>query len=86
MAQLKDTLRDQVLLLRLDERRAVSSIPKLLPRDREERARTLRAIQRFVVIQGDLSETGKKHLAKVEKLFDLRSGEAPGKEVVHAGS
>ena len=86
MAQLKDTLRDQVLLLRLDEQRAVSSIPKLLPRDREERARTLRAVQRFVAVQGSLSEKGKKHLAKIEKLFDVKPAPAPGKEDVHAGS
>jgi hypothetical protein len=86
MAQLKDALRDQVLLLRLDEQRAVNSIPKLLPRDREERARTLRAVQRFVAIQGDLSAEGKKHLAKIEKLFDVKSAPAPGKEVVHVDS
>ena len=37
MAELKEVLRDQSLLLRLDEKRAVAAIPKLLPRDAEDR-------------------------------------------------
>lgn len=86
MAQLKDALRDQVLLLRLDEERAVSSIPKLLPHDREERARLLRAVQRFVAIQGSLSKQGKEHLATIEKLFDGKSDPAPARKVAHAAS
>jgi len=80
LAQLKETLRDQVQLLRLDEKRAVASIPKLLPRDAEDRARTLRAVQRVVSAQGELSPEGQKRMTKIEKLFEKRAAAARKKE------
>ena len=80
MAQLKDVLREQAAVLRADERRAVEAIPKLLPRDADERARALRVIQRLVSAQGDLSDRGRKRLAKIEKLFDVQSAPAEKKE------
>ena len=70
MAQLKEALRDQSLLLRIDEERAVAAIPKLLPRDNDERARTLRAIHRLISAQDDLSGEGRRRLSRIEKLFD----------------
>ena len=75
-AQLKKVLRDQSLLLRMDEKRAVGSIPALLPKDAEERARTLRAIQRVVAAQGELKAEAKKRLARVEKLFGSKPNKA----------
>ena len=72
-AQLKAILRDQSLLLRLNEKRAVEAIPKLLPKDAEERSRTLRAVQRVVAAQGDFTAEGRKRLARIEKLFGARS-------------
>ena len=39
MAELKEILRDQALLLRLDEERAVAAIPKLAAARSERRAR-----------------------------------------------
>lgn len=80
LAQLKQALRDQVQLLRIDEKRAVASIPKLLPRDAGERARTLRAIQRVVSAEGDLSGEGRRRLARVEKLFEAKAKPARKKE------
>jgi hypothetical protein len=80
MAELKSILRDQALLLRIDEERAVAAIPKLLSRDPEDRARTLRAVQRVVLAQGDLSPEGKRRLARVEKLFATKSAAATSKE------
>ena len=80
MAQLKLALRDQVQLLRLDEKRAVAAIPKLLPRDAEERARTLRAVQRVVAAQGDLSVEARRRMTRIEKLFDVKSNAARKKK------
>ena len=77
---MKETLRDQVQLLRMDEKRAVASIPKLLPRDAEDRARTLRAVQRVVSAQGELSPEGQKRMTKIEKLFEKRAAAARKKE------
>jgi hypothetical protein len=73
MGQLKSTLRDQYLLLRLDEERAVESIPTLLPNKPEDRARTLRAVQRVVSAAGELSAEGRRRLNRVESLFGTNS-------------
>ena len=69
LAELKQVLRDQYLLLRIDERRAIETLPKLLPRDGDERARTLGAVRRMVLAKGNLTAEGSKRLARIEKLF-----------------
>jgi len=86
MKELKAVLRDQYLLLRLDEERAVAAIPKLLPRDGEERARTLRAVQRVASATGDSSEEGKRRLVRIEKLFAVKTAETTKKEDSNAGA
>ena len=73
MAELKAALRDQAMLLRLDEERAIKALPKLLPRDPEERERTLRAVQRVVSVSGDLTSEGKRRLARIEHLFGIKA-------------
>ena len=80
MAQLKEALRDQALLLRIDEERAVAAIPKLLPRDNDERARTLRAIHRLISAQDDLSSEARRRLARIEKLFAVAAVPSRKKE------
>jgi hypothetical protein len=85
MAQLKEALRDQSLLLRRDEERAVAAIPRLLPRDNDERARTLRAVQRLISAQGDLSGEGRRRLARIEKLFAVAAAHTEKKEAADAG-
>lgn len=80
MAQLKEVLREQYLLLKLDEKRAVAAIPKLLPSNAEDRAATLRAIQRVISAKGKLNEKGQRRLAEVEKLFGVRVSAARKKE------
>jgi uncharacterized protein DUF3141 len=72
MAEVKAILRDQAMLLRLDQERAIKTIPKLLPRDQEDRARTWRAVQRVMSAQGALSAEGKRRLARVEHLFGVK--------------
>ena len=73
MAQLKDVLREQFLLLRLDEERAVKAIPKLLPRDPDDRAKALRALQRIAAAPGQLSDEAQRRLARIEKLFEPKT-------------
>jgi pimeloyl-ACP methyl ester carboxylesterase len=80
LEELKAIVRDQYLLLRLDEERAVAAIPKLLPRDRDECDRTLRAIQRIASSRGNPSDEGKKRMAKIEKLFGTKAAPASRKE------
>jgi len=85
MAELKQILHDQAMLLRLDAERAVAAIPTLLPRDPAERARTLRAVQRVVSAQGKLSAEARRRLTRIEGLF-AGSPTRPAKEVAHASA
>jgi pimeloyl-ACP methyl ester carboxylesterase len=86
MAQLKEVLRDQYLLLRLDEKRAVATLPKLLPAHPDDRALTLRAIQRVVSAQGALSDMGQRRLIEIEKLFGVNAAPATKKEQKDVGA
>jgi hypothetical protein len=74
MEELKEILRNQFLLLRLDEERAVASIAKILPKDPDERARTLRAVQRVLAATGVASTEGKRRQAEIEKMFGGKVG------------
>ena len=71
--QLKKVLRDQAMLLRLDEQRAVEAIPSLLPKHADDRAKLWRAIQRVVAAQGELNAEGKRRLARIEKMFKSKA-------------
>jgi len=82
LAQLKEALREQSLLFRIDEARAVAAIPKLVRRSEDERARTLRAVRRLVSAQGKLSEEAARRLAEVEALFGVEVKTAKKKEGV----
>ena len=48
LAQFKEVVRQQCLLLRQDEEHAVAAIPRLLPAETEERAKILNIIRRIV--------------------------------------
>ena len=71
LAQFKEVVRHQYLLLRRDEERAVAAIPRLLPADAEERAEILNIIRRIFGAQGDQPEKAKQRLARVEALFTV---------------
>jgi len=85
MAQLKEALREQSLLLRMDEERAVAAVPALLPRGSAERARMLTSVRRLVSAQGELSQEGRRRLARIEKLFAPRTTSRSKKASANAG-
>ena len=68
-AELKAVLREQFLLLRLDEERAVITIPRLLPDSTSLRRIGLEALHRMLKARGRLSEESARRLARVEALF-----------------
>ena len=74
MVELKACLKEQYLLVRLDEERAVRAIPKLLPDDEHAKHFGLDALHRMVEARGALTEEGKRRLSRVESLFALPSG------------
>src|SRR4051812_22127436 len=74
MAEFKVILKEQFLLLRLDEERAVRAIPGLLPDDADVRRAGLEALRQMVASRGALSEEGTRRLRRVEGLFGARAG------------
>lgn len=67
--EIKAMFRDQYLLLRLDEERAVRAIPYLLPDDAQLRQAALAAVKEVLGASGDLPEEGRRRLQRIEELF-----------------
>ena len=72
MADLKRVLREQYLLLRMDEERAVQALPKLLPRGADERASIFDAIKLMTSARGEPAGEVRRRLARIQKLFALK--------------
>jgi pimeloyl-ACP methyl ester carboxylesterase len=72
MAELKKAIRNQSLLMRLDQERAVAAIPNILPLDPEERVQAFSAVRQIVTAPGQLGAEGKRRLKRIEQLFDIR--------------
>jgi hypothetical protein len=70
-AQLKSLVRDQFMLLRGDQARALAAIPALLPSSPEERHTLLDALHAVVGAPGELSAEAHERLSRVEALFDV---------------
>jgi pimeloyl-ACP methyl ester carboxylesterase len=86
LAEIKDVLRDQYLLVRLDEERAVSTLAALLPKNAEERGRILRGIRRVVTSRGELPAEAKRRLKRIELLFEELEASRQPKETQDAGA
>ena len=83
MAELKACLKEQYLLVRLDEERAVRAIPRLLPDSEHARRTALDALLQVLGARGALPEEGLRRLGRIEALFGVES-EAPALKVAHA--
>jgi hypothetical protein len=84
MGQLKQALKEQFLLVSLDEQRAIQAIPRLLPRNLEERRAALETLHRMVAAKGALPEEGQRRLSQVEALFGVNVEKVAKGEPVHA--
>jgi hypothetical protein len=74
MGELKDALREQAQLIRIDEEHAIRAIPKLLPRNEGERRIELETLHKVLGSGGGLKDEGRRRLERVDKLY----GAAPG--------
>jgi len=83
MAELKACLKEQYLLVRFDEERAMRAIPRLLPDSEHARRAALDALLQVLSARGALTEEGLRRLARVETLFGVDAGSQPLK-VAHA--
>lgn len=67
--ELKLLFRDQYLLLRLDEERAIRAIPNLLPDDRELRAAAWQVVQDILTASGNLTPEEQRLMQRLEPMF-----------------
>jgi hypothetical protein len=70
--QIKETVREQYLLVCLDEERAISALPRLLGSDMAERKSMLDSLHQVLAAHEKLSGEANRRLARVEALFDAR--------------
>lgn len=85
MERMRELVRRQFLLLRLDEERAVAAIPKLLGDDAATRSAAMAALQRVLAAPGDLTDEGRRRFARIESLFAAaKPAKAPKTEASHA--
>ena len=69
LSELKEIVRVQSLLLRLDEERAVNAIRRLLPGHPEERAKALDVLRQVIDARGMPSEEEGRRLQRIEAVF-----------------
>jgi hypothetical protein len=67
--ELKLLFRDQYLLLRLDEERAIQAIPKLLPDDPQLRAAGWQVVQDILKASGDPAPEEQRLMQRLEAMF-----------------
>jgi hypothetical protein len=84
LARLKELVKEQYLLVRLDEQRAINALPKLLGPDEHERAAALGVLHRLIAARGTLSPEGQQRLSRVEALFDVRPKKTHEPEATNA--
>ena len=77
MAQVKEIMREQYLLVRLDEERAISAIPKLLGANVPDRQAMLDVLHRVLAASGQLPDKGAQRLARIEALFEAKLPSPP---------
>jgi Protein of unknown function (DUF3141) len=84
LPRFKEMMREQFLLVCLDEERAVTALPRLLGADAAERNAALDVLHRVLAARGAMSDEGRQRLARIEALFDARPATSKAAETAHA--
>ncbi|CCM76084.1 DUF3141 domain-containing protein [Rhizobium mesoamericanum] len=71
LSEFKALIRDQFLMLVIDEEAAVNAIPRLLPAEEDVRRQALSSVQQVLNARGPLSEEAERRWQRVAGLFDL---------------
>ncbi len=83
VSEIKDLLKEQVFLVRLDEERAIKAIPKMLPKDQQARKAALETLRSVLKARGALSDERQRRLARIEALFNMNLQQPSNQEVSH---
>jgi hypothetical protein len=84
LAQMKEIVRQQYSLVRLDEERAIATLPGLVGDDGAQRKVVLDAVRQVLAARGPLADEAKRRLARVEALLETKRGKAGQSEPAHA--
>jgi hypothetical protein len=86
LGDIKEVVKEQYLLVRLDEERAVQAIPRLLPEDQAQRRKALRAVHSVIEARngGALPEEERRRLERIDALFKAKVNGAGDMEAPHA--
>ena len=69
LAQFKELVKEQYLMLRVDQERAIAALPKLLPAERELREAALAVIRRVIAAGGEPTGEGRTRAMRIEVLL-----------------
>ena len=83
LAQFKELIKEQYLLVCMDEERAVRAIPTLLGPDRDVRKAALDVLHHVLGARGEMDEEARNRLARIESLFDVKQPKAVKAEESH---
>ena len=84
LARFKELMKEQFLLVCLDEERAVNALPRLLGVDAAERKAALDVLHRILDARREMSAEGKRRLVRIEALFNAKPGKTSTSEITHA--
>jgi hypothetical protein len=83
LAEFKALIRDQYLMLVLDEEEALAALPRLLRGQEDLAPAAFAMVETVVTAAGPLSEAGRERLARIAALFgvgDASGVDAPGRQ------
>ena len=69
LVRFKEIVKDQYLILLMDEERAIAALPKLLPDNRRQCQEALTLVRRVLATRGNLPEDGRRRLQRIEAIF-----------------
>jgi pimeloyl-ACP methyl ester carboxylesterase len=69
LVRFKEIVKEQYLMLLLNEERAIAALPKLLPDDRRQCEEALTLVRRVLAARGALPEEGRRRLERIEAMF-----------------
>jgi Protein of unknown function (DUF3141) len=84
LARFKELVREQYMLVCLDDDRAIKALPTLLGSNARERKAGLDVLHQVLAARGALSAEGKRRLARIEAMFSVEPERAATAEVTHA--
>ena len=82
LSAFKALVREQFLILLIDQETSLAAIPSMLPPEPEVRRKAFELIKELMSARGELTETDKERLARVAGLFDVDDGLVASRKVV----